>query len=88
MIIANIQNYQEVLVRECIKILAEQFPAISGDTGNLEDVACIALNALRPRYVRRLAALQHHMGEEQRDTYEREANSAVLAAFEFVLLRL
>jgi hypothetical protein len=88
MILTNIHNYQEILVRECIKILAEQFPEISGDAGRLEDVACIALNSLRPRYVRRLATLQHHMGEEQRDTFEREANSAVLAAFEFVLFRL
>jgi hypothetical protein len=88
MILTKIQNYQEILVRECITKLAEQFPDISGDPGRLEDVACIALNALRPRYVRRLAALQHHMAEEQRDTFEREANSAVLAAFEFVLFRL
>jgi hypothetical protein len=85
--ISNIRNYQELLVNECVKRLAEQFPDISGDAGRLEDVACIALNSLRPRYVRDLGALQHHMSEDQRDTFEREANSAVLAAFEFVLFR-
>jgi Late competence development protein ComFB len=85
--ISNIRNYQELLVSECVKKLAEQFPDISGDPGRLEDVACIALNSLRPRYVRDLRALQHHMSDDQRETFEREATSAVLAAFEFVLFK-
>jgi hypothetical protein len=85
--ISSIRNYQELLVNECVKKLAEKFPDISGDPGRLEDVACIALNSLRPRYVRDLAALQHHMSDDQRDTFEREATSAVLAAFEFVLFK-
>jgi Late competence development protein ComFB len=83
----NIRNFQELLVSECVMKLAEKFPDISGDAGRLEDVACIALNSLRPRYVRDLGALQHHMSDDQRDTFEREANSAVLAAFEFVLFK-
>jgi hypothetical protein len=87
MILTNIKNYQEILVRECVMKLADKFPDIAGDAGRLEDVACIALNALRPRYVRDLVALQHHMVEEQRDVFEREASSAVLAAFEFVLFK-
>jgi hypothetical protein len=87
MILSNIRNYQELLVRECVMKFAEKFPSVSEDPGRLEDVACIALNALRPRYVRDMGALHHHMSEEQRDTFEREASSAVLAAFEFVLIR-
>jgi hypothetical protein len=87
MTLSKIRNYQELLVRESVMRLAEKFPSISGDAGQLEDVACIALNSLRPRYVRDLGVLQHHMSDEQRDTFEREANSAVLAAFEFVVFK-
>jgi hypothetical protein len=80
----KIHNFQELLVNECIKEFSASNPSIWND-GQLEDIACIALNALKPRYVRNLTDLQHFMTHEQRSTYEAEAAAAVRAAFEFVL---
>jgi Late competence development protein ComFB len=79
----NIKNYQEQLVFERIKALAANYASISDD--QLDDVACIALNTLRPRYVRRLADLHRFMTDDQRRTYDIEAGTAALAAFEYVL---
>jgi hypothetical protein len=81
---ANVKNYQEQLVFERIKSLAVNYSSISAD--QLEDVACIALNTLRPRYVRNLADLLRYMTDDQRLTYDIEAETAALAAFEYVLL--
>jgi hypothetical protein len=80
----NITNFQEQLVFERIKALAADYSSISDD--QLEDIACIALNTLRPRYVRRLADLHRYMTDDQRRTYHVEADTAARAAFEYVLL--
>jgi hypothetical protein len=80
----KIHNFQELLVNECVKTFSASYPSITNDR-QLEDIACIALNALKPRYVRNLTDLQRYMTEDQRSTYEAEAGAAVRAAFEFVL---
>jgi hypothetical protein len=81
---ANIKNYQEQLVFERIEALAANYSSISPD--QMEDIACIALNTLRPRYVRRLADLHRFMTDDQRRTYTIAADTAARAAFEYVLL--
>jgi len=62
----NIKNYQEQLVFERIEALAANYSSISPD--QLEDIAYIALNTLRSRYVRRLTALHRYMTDDQRRT--------------------
>jgi hypothetical protein len=80
----KLSNFQELLVYERVKAYAGQYP-FTQDDGLLEDIACIALNSLKPRYVRHLANLKRHMTDDQRRTYETEAEAAVRAAFEYVL---
>ena len=81
---ANVKNYQEQLVFARIKSLAANYSSISAE--QLDDVACIALNALRPRYVCNVANLLRYMTDDQRRTYDIEVETAALAAFEYVLL--
>jgi hypothetical protein len=80
----KIHNFQERLVNACIKTFSASYPSITNDR-HLEDIACIALNALKPRYVRHLTDLHRYLTDDQRCTYEAEAGAAVRAAFEFVL---
>jgi hypothetical protein len=80
----KIHNFQELLVNERVKTFSASYPSITDDR-QIEDIACIALNALKPRYVRNLTDLQRYMTDDQRSTYEAEAGAAVRAAFEFVL---
>lgn len=80
----KIYNFQEQLVYERVKSFAAKYESIKNERA-LEDIACIALNSLMPRYVRHLANLQRHMTEDQRRTYETAADAAVRAAFEYVL---
>ena len=80
----TIYNFQELLVYERVKTFAANYGSIKNDSV-LEDIACIALNSLMPRYVRNLANLQRHMTDDQRHTYETAADAAVRAAFEYVL---
>jgi Late competence development protein ComFB len=81
---ANIKNYQEQLVFERVNALAANYSSITAD--QLDDVACIALNTLRPRYVRHLGDLLRYMTDDQRRAYDIEADTAARAAFEYVLL--
>ncbi len=80
----TIYNFQELLVYERVQTFAASYESIKNEQ-ELEDIACIALNSLMPRYVRHLANLQRHMTDDQRHTYETAADAAVRAAFEYVL---
>jgi hypothetical protein len=77
----SIWNYQESLVRDQINSVAARHPSVAANGDLLADVGCIALNALRPRYVRFSVDLHFFMSDAQRDENAAAVRSAVEAAF-------
>jgi Late competence development protein ComFB len=81
-----VDNHREPMVRELIEEVAARTPALQANPELLADIACIALNTLKPRYIHRPNALKKYMTPQERESSRREAQSAVQSAFEFVLL--
>jgi hypothetical protein len=81
-----VENHRESIVRELIEELAARTAAIQANPELLADIACIALNMLKPRYIHRPNALSKYMTQQERESSRLEAQSAVQSAFEFVLL--
>ena len=81
----SLHNYYEKLVVDLITDLAPKYPMLSED--HHPDVACVALNRLPPRYIRRQLDLAFHMTEQERKDIEKLIKSAVNFAFEFVQAR-
>ena len=82
----RVENHRELTVRELIDELALRTAALQANPELLADIACIALNTLKPRYIHRPNALSKHMTQQERESSKLEAQSAVQSAFEFVLL--
>jgi competence protein ComFB len=80
------KNYQELLVEEQIKRLTPDYPELASHPELQHDVACIALNHLKPRYFRRATQLERFMSKEERDENASAVQAAVLSAIEFVIL--
>jgi hypothetical protein len=80
------RNYQELVVEELIRKLAPLYPELANDSERQKDVACIALNHLKPRYSRRLTELERFMTQQERDSNNAAGHAAVLSAIQFVIL--
>ena len=80
----SIWNFQESLVREHIHAAAGRYPRVAEDEGLLADVGCLALNALRPRYVRFTVDLHFFMTDKERADNAAAVDRAVHSAFEQV----
>jgi competence protein ComFB len=80
------KNYQELLVEEQIGKLTPSYPELTSYPELKQDVACIALNHLKPRYFRRAGQLERFMSHEERDENDRAVQAAVLSAIEYVIL--
>lgn len=79
----SVHNYYEHLVMEQIReTLAESDPPHA--PGYLEDVACVALNRLPPRYVREDVDTGFYLSAEERETMDSAVNEAVKAAVDVV----
>ena len=48
----SVRNYQELAVWDQIKVVAARYPLLSGNPDLVSDVACVALNSLKPRYIK------------------------------------
>jgi hypothetical protein len=81
-----VENHRESIVRELIEELAARTAVIKANPELLADIACIALNMLKPRYIHRPNALSKYMTQQERESSRLEAQGAVQSAFEFVLL--
>ncbi len=79
----SIQNYCELLVYEQIRRnLAEG--SLANNPKLLEDIACIALNRLPPRYVREAVDTSFYMTSAEREQLDIGVYNAVNAAVEIV----
>lgn len=76
----TIHNRFERVVIEKINAEASKSPNLMMDADLLADAACIALNALRPHYIRHDADLIFFMTDARREQDELEVNVAVESA--------
>lgn len=78
--IGGIQNYYEHLVYDRIRhVLLESGEPL--DTVNMDDLACVALNRLPPRYLRFSVDLTTRLTDEDWEVINRQVNEAVDYAF-------
>jgi hypothetical protein len=77
----SIHNHQERAVFERVLAMAPSYPAMAADAELLADVACIALNSLRPRYVRHDIDMHFFTSNEERARNDASVHAAVEAAF-------
>jgi Late competence development protein ComFB len=82
----SVENQRESIVFELVASLAASSAALQANPALLADIACIALNSLKPRYICRPKMLSKHITEQERETSQIEAHHAVQSAFEFVVL--
>lgn len=80
----NIHNYYEQLVIDKIlEITEEELNDENHDF--LEDIACVALNHLPPRYVRHNVDIVFYMTPEERNKMVEQIENAVSYAIEYVM---
>jgi len=80
----NVFNYYEKLVQEEIRRLLSEREEELPDTDFIEDVACVALNHLPPRYVRHHVDLIFYMNSEERNEISQRVQHEVAEALAFV----
>ena len=76
----NIHNYYEHLVFQIILELADK-PEIDS---YVEDVACVALNKLPPRYIRYDIDMVFYLNDKERETMINQVEYAVKYAIDYV----
>jgi hypothetical protein len=79
-----IHNRFESVVVEKIQAEASKWPNLAENPGLLADAACIALNALRPHYIRHDLDLSFFLTDASRAQEEIEVSAAVEAALQRV----
>lgn len=84
--LSSIENYYERLVAECIQ---ETFQGTEegADAEYLDDLACVALNELPPRYVRHTVDLASHLSDDAHRAMKQEAANALEHAIETIAHR-
>ena len=84
----SVENQPESIVFELVASLAGGNAAIRANPALLADIACIALNSLKPRYICRPEMLSKYITDQEREGSRIEAQRAVQSAFEYVILQL
>ncbi len=79
----SVSNYYERLVREQI-MLEYSESALATQPGALEDIACLALNQLPPRYMRFAVDTSFYLTVAELQQMHEEVCSAVKRAADFV----
>ncbi len=73
--LSSIGNYYERLVMECLHDAIKERDAF--DVGDFDDLACVALNYLPPRYVRHAIDLSSHLSDAEYKIMREEVLDAV-----------
>ncbi|MFP4154494.1 MAG: late competence development ComFB family protein [Halothiobacillaceae bacterium] len=81
----QIQNYYETLVFDAVREKLADAPDMSDEL--LEDIACVTLNSLPPRYLRNAVDLVSHMGDVEEQQLHAEVDRALERAVETVRRR-
>lgn len=80
----TVHNYYERLVKDAIFKLDAR---ASKDNDFMDDVSCVALNHLPPRYIRHDVDMSFYLSPIELDEINKKVNKAVINALEFVKQR-
>ncbi len=86
--IPSVHNHHEQAVFDLVEAEAARQPEFAGAPDLLADVACVALNALPPRYIRHSIDMNFYMTDQERHAIESTVSAAVYSAFAFVRSRM
>lgn len=81
---STVHNYYERLVTEAI---FKKDPRARSDYDYMDDVSCVALNHLPPRYIRHDVDMSFYLSPVELDEINKKVNKAVKHAIEFVRTR-
>ncbi len=81
---SSVHNYYERLVTEAI---SSQEPRANTDYDFMDDVACVALNHLPPRYIRHDVDMSFYLSPVEHEEIQKKVHKAVKNAIEFVKTR-
>jgi hypothetical protein len=81
---STVHNYYERLVTES---LLKQDPRANKDCDFMDDVSCVALNHLPPRYIRHDVDMSFYLSPIELEEITKKVNKAVKHALEFVKKR-
>lgn len=81
-----IHNHHERPVLAAVAAALPNYPAMA-DGDLLADIACVALNRMRPRYIRHGVDMAFYQTDRDRLQVEAEIAAAVTYAYEFVKAR-
>lgn len=81
---STVHNYYERLVTEAI---LKQDPRASSDFDYMDDVSCVALNHLPPRYIRHDVDMSFYLSPVELEEINKKVTKAVKHAIEFVQTR-
>ena len=84
---STITNYYERLVFERLQTLLQEKEG-GIDPEYMDDVACVALNRLPPRYVRHTVDLAFHMNDAEWEKLLQEVDKVVTEALAFTKRRV
>jgi hypothetical protein len=77
---SSIHNRFEQRVYEQVLKFAARYPAVAKDPELLADAACLALNSLKPHYIRHAVDLAFYLSDAQRAQDETAIDAAVDSA--------
>ena len=77
-----IHNHYEQAVYDKVLELAPNYPSLSSDLA--ADAACIALNRLKPQYVRHNLDFNFYLADSERTANEAAVHAAVESALQWV----
>lgn len=83
---ARVHNYYEKLVFDCLSSSLTK-RKLSIDADLFDDIACIALNKLQPRYVRYDIDTTFYLSPDELEKIEKAVDNAVHYAIDYILDR-
>ena len=78
------RNYQETLVFDRVQDWASKYPQFAKQEDMLVDAACLALNMLKPRYIRYSIDMMFHISNAERAEEAAVVDAAVAEAFKIL----
>jgi len=81
-----IHNYNETLVFDEIRNTLIDTNKVE-DEDTIADITCVALNSLKPRYIRFTVDMVFYTSEEEQIAVRQKVSDAVIAAYDLVMSR-
>jgi hypothetical protein len=85
---SSIHNRFEQRVYDQVLKFAARYPAVAKDPELLADAACLALNSLKPHYIRSAVDLTFYLSDAERTRDDTAIDAAVDAALRYLQSRL